>query len=944
MKRSLALALAFVLACTSVPITGSSVAYAAESGTEAATEAVTDPAPVEEAAAPADEVQQGTVAETQTEETTAEPETVGTTEAAEPAEPAETPETVEVDPAELVPEEIAEEELLGAQMVQRVAVTGVSILKSKKTATSVSLKPGAGVQLTGSVQPADATNAELKWTSEDESVATVDATGKITAAASGTTVVTASSVSDPSVKAEIKVTVLSGTWKKKTVNKKTKWQWKWSDGSLAKNEFIDDEGKTYYIGSDKYMKTGLFTVNKKKYYASGSGALQTGWQKVSGKWYFFEEENGNAAAMGWRDIPNDEGELFTYRFDSSTAVMKTGWFTVSKQTYYANSSGQIQKGWLTISKTTTKTVKKKKVKTTTYSYYYLDPETGVRKTGWQTIDGQYYYFNSSGVNQKSTGWQKLSKIWYYFEKDGNSHVYAAQGWKKVSSKWYYLQPEADKHGAMKTGWFEEDGKKYYLNSSGASITGIQTVNKVKYLFLNEGGKGVLGGPGWNTADGKWYYINPETGAIASGQVTIDGKGYYFDAKTGESKNGAITVGKNMYLYAKDAEGKGVLEKSGWKQNGSDWYYLDTETGIVAVGRKVIDGKTYYFDTKTGISKVGIVTLDKKNYVFVADEKGRAVLASAGVNDVNGKKYLVNEDGTVKTGFYTENAETYYYDANGMVTGWQKVGSKWYYLDTEDGTLQKGWITLSGKKYYLDPDDGGAAVTGWKKLPSGGEEKWFYFDTSSTAMKTGIVYVSAEKKYYYLLEDGTLYNGPAIAEFTFNGAKYKIAADGVATPKQLTPTEHMDKVAQKWTSKTSFLIMVDRNHYKLGVYKGSKGNWTRVRGLCDISIGTKAHPSKTGDFKILWKANEKAGGYHAYGWWDFNGSTAFYCTYLNSSYFFHTILYAKGSRNPNTAKVVDARMNKAISHSCIRLMPANAKYIFSSVPNNTRVIVFDWDGK
>ena len=59
---------------------------------------------------------------------------------------------------------------------------------------------------------------------------------------------------------------------------------------------------------------------------------------------------------------------------------------------------------------------------------------------------------------------------------------------------------------------------------------------------------------------------------------------------------------------------------------------------------------------------------------------------------------------------------------------------------------------------------------------------------------------------------------------------------------------------------------------------------------------------------------------------------------------HTILYKKGSRNPNTAKIVDARMNKAISHSCIRLMPDNAKYIFSSVPNNTRVIVFDWDGK
>ncbi|ACV62797.1 Ig domain protein group 2 domain protein [Desulfofarcimen acetoxidans DSM 771] len=64
-------------------------------------------------------------------------------------------------------------------------VTGVSLDK-----TSDSLTVGGTAQLTAAVQPADASNKDVTWSSDNEAVATVDATGKVTAVSVGTANIT----------------------------------------------------------------------------------------------------------------------------------------------------------------------------------------------------------------------------------------------------------------------------------------------------------------------------------------------------------------------------------------------------------------------------------------------------------------------------------------------------------------------------------------------------------------------------------------------------------------------------------------------------------------------------------------------------------------------------------------------------------------------------------
>lgn len=69
------------------------------------------------------------------------------------------------------------------------------------------LNVGNTVTITATVAPEKATNPAVTWSSSDESVATVDETGKVTAVAAGNATITATSEDDSSVSADYELTV-----------------------------------------------------------------------------------------------------------------------------------------------------------------------------------------------------------------------------------------------------------------------------------------------------------------------------------------------------------------------------------------------------------------------------------------------------------------------------------------------------------------------------------------------------------------------------------------------------------------------------------------------------------------------------------------------------------------------------------------------------------------
>ena len=72
------------------------------------------------------------------------------------------------------------------------AVTGVKITKPSNT----TLEVGKTLKLTATVQPSNASNKKVNWDSDDESIATVSASGLVTAVGEGDTYIYASSDAD----------------------------------------------------------------------------------------------------------------------------------------------------------------------------------------------------------------------------------------------------------------------------------------------------------------------------------------------------------------------------------------------------------------------------------------------------------------------------------------------------------------------------------------------------------------------------------------------------------------------------------------------------------------------------------------------------------------------------------------------------------------------------
>ena len=94
-----------------------------------------------------------------------------------------------------------------AKPVETVPVTSVEVTVEAGTTVSV----GKTLQATATVKPGNATNKKVTWKSSDESIATVDANGVITAKKAGKAVITATSTDGTDKSGSVEITVVDET-------------------------------------------------------------------------------------------------------------------------------------------------------------------------------------------------------------------------------------------------------------------------------------------------------------------------------------------------------------------------------------------------------------------------------------------------------------------------------------------------------------------------------------------------------------------------------------------------------------------------------------------------------------------------------------------------------------------------------------------------------------
>lgn len=282
------------------------------------------------------------------------------------------------------------------------------------------------------------------------------------------------------------------------------------------------------------------------------------------------------------------------------------------------------------------------------------------------------------------------------------------------------------------------------------------------------------------------YQNPvmwqatSTGSVKgiNGNVDID---FQFKDFSGQiPANTWRTINGKRYYYSNYAK-----QKNAWAQDGSDWYYMDSE-GLASTGWITVSGSRYYLDETTGKMQTGWRQDQGKWYYlggsgavkkgwiedngawYYTDSNG---IMQTGWLDADGKRYYMESSGKMAVGWTNQNGKWYYLDASGaLAKGWIQDNGSWYCSDT-NGVMQTGWLSEGGKRYYLKGS--GVMATGWREM----DGAWYYFDGSG-AMATGMIEVNG-LHYYMDPSTGRMAAGQTLE---IGGAVYEAAADGHLIPQ------------------------------------------------------------------------------------------------------------------------------------------------------------------
>ena len=633
------------------------------------------------------------------------------------------------------------------------------------------------------------------------------------------------------------------------------------DGSLVKGNGLKEvNGTWYYFNSDNSLENGWKIIDGKTYYFNKYDGRSRGCVRVYDdlnhekyKVYFFNEDGVLITEPGIHTYHETWGGERKICINNKGEV-QSGWQTIDGKTYYFDEHNGMAKGVSCIS--------------TGYNYeVYLFNEDGslVTGNGWKEINGKWYYFNNN--NSLANGWKTINGKTYYFSShmsigptliQGNrpekldlyyfgedGELINRKGWAKLNDDWFYFNDDS----SLKTKWQTIGGKTYYFNeTTGAMATGQKTTydyfnhEEKIYCFTSDGS--LLKGKGWfskydeyNNYKKVWFYID-EDGVLKTGYQTINGKDYYFycDGKmaTGIVNVEGVTGNPKFYYFDNNGElfkkegWKKINEKwyylneygslvNEWKKSGSDWYYLNPNYGMAIGPTKVQDDmclgiNVYYFEEDGRLTNrtgwINHINGEFSDWYYV-ENGGKAAL---GWNKINGTWYYFNSDAkmvTAPTRIFDKDSskdKIYFFDKNGAYrkySGWYELKPVdgepcWYYFG-EDGLAKTGWQTINGNKYWFAPngimckgtstifenevEDGcykvdlptylfnesGALVTseGWHKVTLYDEDKWCYIDNTGVCKK-GLAKIN--NKYYYFEPHAALMETGVISIYGFNGNK------------------------------------------------------------------------------------------------------------------------------------------------------------------------------
>lgn len=466
----------------------------------------------------------------------------------------------------------------------------------------------------------------------------------------------------------------------------------------------------YYANPEGVMQTGLTSIGEKNYYFDNNYRLSTGWKRIAQEMHYFDHAAENPEKCcelkvvakeqlgNWVTIVGETGEIRKSYLKTNYQVL-TGWQTIGGKRFYFDSTGILETGWLQVGR----------------RYYYAEPKEvlengvpvilqGTLAAGTKEIDGKIYGFHTTQY-YRLTGWQTFRGNRYLFREDCT----AVTGWYREGNYWYY----ADENGVMAKGEKtirvgEEDRLFYFDNNYRLKNGWIKVGTEWKY-FDNQSDheqcfeikKASENGSWIILTNGERAYLHSKKGILKNWQ-TIDGQRYYFGAE-GILRTGEFKVGTNTY-YAEPEVGRDETQV--------------IPVGALAKGRTLIGEKYYYFDNNYRLS-TGWKRIDQKMHFFdqTAENPEECYeLAAVAKEQLGNWVTLEKENCKTRKCYVKTNYQ--------VLKGWQTISGVRYYFG-KTGFLETGWFQINGYWYYAK--ENGTVVNGTQEIRAGDELKTYYFD-------------------------------------------------------------------------------------------------------------------------------------------------------------------------------------------------------------------------
>mgnify|MGYP000591236499 CR=1 FL=1 len=244
----------------------------------------------------------------------------------------------------------------------------------------------------------------------------------------------------------------------------------------------EDDNNTEAIEEDYGLKKFGLTYDSKglRYLNKDGTYFNDGWKTVSGKTYYFGDDG---YALRWeQDI---EGQRYYF---NGSYKMVTGWVTWynDKSRSYFGGDGAAESGWHNdgsdryyISPSTFHTVRWSQVIDGKEYYFDSDYKMFIGLLTWQD-DGSKSFFGSDGV--MISGWQKWKGKTYYIDP---ATMRAVRYGNTIDGQYYYFDSDCS---LFNRGWlkWQKDGTYSYFDADGIMYKGKHTIDGIVYNFGTNG--------------------------------------------------------------------------------------------------------------------------------------------------------------------------------------------------------------------------------------------------------------------------------------------------------------------------------------------------------------------------------------------------------------------------------------------------------------------------